>query len=55
MGQDSRKTRIPTQVLELARRATAVPKPPSVPEQAKPSKHPREKIVAALRKLHPMD
>jgi hypothetical protein len=54
--------RIPTEVLERARAVTrsvvprpspAVPPPPSAPRPMQ--RRAREKVVAALKRLHPMD
>jgi hypothetical protein len=58
--------RLPIEVVERARavakeRATAVPPPhlspprPSAPRPPEPRARAREKVVAALKRLHPMD
>lgn len=53
---ENRKRRIPVAVLERARKVSAAPpRPPDPPKTATRTKLPREKIVEALRKLHPMD
>jgi hypothetical protein len=54
------KTAVPTQVLEQARRqagARSAPPPPAPPRLKKGATAtlPREKVIAALKKLHPMD
>ncbi|MGA9522358.1 MAG: hypothetical protein WBV82_12895 [Myxococcaceae bacterium] len=54
MADSPKNRRIPVAVLEKARKLSVAPKPPPAPA-VKPAKHPREKIVAALKKLHPMD
>jgi hypothetical protein len=48
------KKRIPVAVLEKARQISLAPKPPLAPAVSS-APLPREKIVAALKKLHPMD
>ena len=55
MPDSKRPLRIPVSVLERARKVSEAPRPPSPPALMKPSRHPREKIVQALKKLHPMD
>lgn len=51
-----KKNRIPVAVLERARQLSQAPRPPPPPAAApKATRHPREKIVQALKKLHPMD
>jgi hypothetical protein len=48
------KKRIPVAVLEKARQLSLEPEPPPQPA-LRPTPLPRDKIVAALKKLHPMD
>ncbi|MBX5483570.1 MAG: hypothetical protein IRZ16_17240 [Myxococcaceae bacterium] len=63
MADTRRKNRIPEAVLERARKVSAAPKSAKVtgsanakePGTGKPERRAREKIVQALRKLHPMD
>ena len=56
MAHGPKKLRIPTEVLERARKASQAPRPPPPPATVQgQTKRPREKIVQALRKLHPMD
>jgi hypothetical protein len=51
----TRKLRVPAQVLERLASASSAKKPvvPTVPKTR--ALLPREKVVAALKKLHPMD
>jgi hypothetical protein len=52
------KQHIPVAVLEKARQMSLAPRPPVAPalQPAPPPRpSPREKIVAGLKKLHPMD
>ncbi|MBL8918528.1 MAG: hypothetical protein JNJ54_06675 [Myxococcaceae bacterium] len=52
------KSRVPVQVLARAKAAavTSTRKPtPSQPPKAKKQLTPRERVVRALQKLHPMD
>ncbi len=55
MAENTKNRRIPVAVLEKARKLSMAPKPPPAPAVKPAAKHPREKIVAALKKLHPMD
>ena len=58
---EAKKIRIPVAVLERARQVSSAPRPPVAskpsarPRTSAKPKLPREKIVEALRKLHPMD
>lgn len=58
---EAKKIRIPVAVLERARQVSSAPRPPEGsrpsdrPKASAKPKQPREKIVEALRKLHPMD
>jgi hypothetical protein len=56
MGRGTGKSRIPPQVLEEARRK-ALASADDEPQARTPEKQRRikEKVVAALKKLHPMD
>ncbi len=49
----SRKTKVPVQVLERAVTSLKKPVAPAAPKGR--ALLPREKVVAALKKLHPMD
>lgn len=53
----SSKTKVPVQVLARAKAMTsATAKKPTPPEPVKAKKLlPREKVIRALQKLHPMD
>ncbi|MFO0597111.1 MAG: hypothetical protein U0228_17490 [Myxococcaceae bacterium] len=58
-----RAAQIPTTVLEHARLAVATgsprkpvaPAPARAPKREKPASGPKAKVIAALKKLHPMD
>ena len=51
-----RKLKLPAEVLDRARKvSSAAPRPPPPPKPRADKPHPREKIVQALKKLHPMD
>lgn len=53
-----KKLKLPATVLERAKAIAATtakkPLPPELPKQTAPLK-PRDKVIAALKKLHPMD
>jgi hypothetical protein len=55
VADSPKNRRIPVAVLEKARKLSVAPKPPPAPSVKPAARHPREKIVAALKKLHPMD
>lgn len=53
----SKRLKIPTAVLERAKQSTEGRKPVPPAQQPKTARTPlaREKVIAALKKLHPMD